>query len=98
MKNAFAKIAFTDAVHSVQGRCASREANRRLEWADLGNDVLGEDEARFIAERDSFSSQLFRKLSLPRPESFLRLHAQKEGSEPCRMRYRNPSTSHSTCA
>src|SRR6185436_19533288 len=50
----FAAIAFTDAVHAVQDRCASREANRRLEQADLGNDVLGEDEARFIAERDSF--------------------------------------------
>src|SRR6478736_600347 len=54
MKNKFAAIAFTDAVHAVQDRCASREANRRLEQADLGNDMLGEDEARFIAERDSF--------------------------------------------
>ena len=54
MKNAFAEIAFTDAVHAVQERCASRAANRRLEQADLGNDAIGEDEARFIAERDSF--------------------------------------------
>jgi uncharacterized protein len=54
MDNAFAAIAFTDAVHAVQDRCASREANRRLEQADLDNDALGENEARFIAERDSF--------------------------------------------
>jgi len=53
MKNAFAEIAFTDAVHAVQERSASRAANRRLEQADLGNDAIGEDEARFIAERDS---------------------------------------------
>ena len=54
MKNAFAEIAFTDAVHAVQDRCASRDANRRLEQADLGNDAISEDEARFIAECDSF--------------------------------------------
>jgi predicted pyridoxine 5'-phosphate oxidase superfamily flavin-nucleotide-binding protein len=54
MSNAFAAIAFTDAVRSAQDRMGSRAANQRLEQADLGNDVLGADEAQFIAARDSF--------------------------------------------
>jgi len=54
MSNAYAALAFTDAVRSAQDRLGSRAANQRLEQADLGNDVLGVEEAEFIAARDSF--------------------------------------------
>jgi predicted pyridoxine 5'-phosphate oxidase superfamily flavin-nucleotide-binding protein len=54
MSNAFAAIAFSDAARAAQDRLGSRAANQRLEQADLGNDVLGAEEARFIAARDNF--------------------------------------------
>jgi uncharacterized protein len=54
MSNAFAAIAFSDPARAVQDRLGSRAANQRLEQADLGNDVLGAEEAQFIAARDSF--------------------------------------------
>jgi predicted pyridoxine 5'-phosphate oxidase superfamily flavin-nucleotide-binding protein len=50
----FAKIAFTPAVKDAQERMGTRRAYSRIEAAGDAPDVLGEDEATFLAERDSF--------------------------------------------
>lgn len=50
----FTKIAFTPAVKAVQERKGSRKAYARLDEADSAPDALGDDEAAFLAERDSF--------------------------------------------
>ncbi len=50
----FSKIAFTPAVKAVQARMGSRSAYAPLERGEASADALGEDEAAFLAERDSF--------------------------------------------
>jgi predicted pyridoxine 5'-phosphate oxidase superfamily flavin-nucleotide-binding protein len=50
----FAQIAFTPAVKAAQERMGSRGAYARLERDEDARDALGEDEASFLAERDSF--------------------------------------------
>jgi predicted pyridoxine 5'-phosphate oxidase superfamily flavin-nucleotide-binding protein len=50
----FADLAFTPGVKAVQTAMGSRGAYARLEGGDPGPDVLGDDEAQFLAERDSF--------------------------------------------
>ncbi|MGJ7902773.1 2Fe-2S iron-sulfur cluster-binding protein [Lysobacter sp. 1R34A] len=54
MSRAFADIAFTPSVKEAQQRHGSREANRAFELAEDARDSIGEREAEFIAERDSF--------------------------------------------
>jgi len=54
MSHRFAEIAFTDAVKAVQEQYGSREQNQRMEQRGDAHDALGEDEAAFIAGRDSF--------------------------------------------
>jgi predicted pyridoxine 5'-phosphate oxidase superfamily flavin-nucleotide-binding protein len=54
MSRAFADITFTPSVKDVQQRYGSRLANTRFELAETRGDKLTEDEAAFIAERDSF--------------------------------------------
>lgn len=49
----FSRIAFTPAVKAAQVRRGSRQAYARLDEAS-GPDAIGEDEAAFLAERDSF--------------------------------------------
>lgn len=49
----FAKVAFTPSVQAVQERMGSRRAYARID-APESPDALGEPEAEFIAERDSF--------------------------------------------
>jgi predicted pyridoxine 5'-phosphate oxidase superfamily flavin-nucleotide-binding protein len=49
----FAKVAFTPSVRAMQERMGSRPAYARIEAGDEP-DALGEAEAEFIAERDSF--------------------------------------------
>jgi len=50
----FAEIAFTPRVKAVQARMGSRDAYARQEAGCAGQDRLGEEEAAFLAERDSF--------------------------------------------
>jgi len=50
----FGQIAFTPSVKAVQERMGSRKAYARFESGEAGPDVLGETEAAFLAERDSF--------------------------------------------
>ncbi len=54
MGHKFAEIAFTPSVKRVQERMGSRRSYLRLEQGDAHHDVLGPNEAAFIAERDSF--------------------------------------------
>ncbi len=54
MGHKFAEIAFTPNVKRVQETMGSRRSYRRLEQGDAHHDVLGPNEAAFIAERDSF--------------------------------------------
>lgn len=50
----FLQIAFTPAVKAVQERMGSRRAYARAEAGEPQPDALGEEEAAFLAERDSF--------------------------------------------
>jgi hypothetical protein len=50
----FAKLAFTPAVKSVQVRLGSRRGYARVEGDGAAPDRLGDQEAAFLAERDSF--------------------------------------------
>jgi uncharacterized protein len=50
----FAKLAFTPDVKAVQTTMGSRRAYARLEGGGDEPDSLGDDEALFLAERDSF--------------------------------------------
>ena len=54
MAHRFAEIAFTDSVRAAQERYGSRAANARMEALAGRNAELGDGEAAFIAERDSF--------------------------------------------
>ncbi|MEH6421453.1 2Fe-2S iron-sulfur cluster-binding protein [Pseudomonas sp. CGJS7] len=54
MPRAFARIGFTPSVQQAQQRYGSREANRSFELSDDARDEIGEREAEFIGERDSF--------------------------------------------
>ena len=54
MARAFADITFTPSVKAAQSRYGSRESNKRFELAESPGDLLTEDEALFIAARDSF--------------------------------------------
>ncbi len=54
MTHQFAAIAFTDAVRKVQQSLGSRTAYAHMEHGDPHHSVLGEREARFIRDRDSF--------------------------------------------
>jgi hypothetical protein len=50
----FSELAFTPGVKAVQTAMGSRRAYARLEGQGPEPDALGEDEARFLGERDSF--------------------------------------------
>ena len=50
----FSKIAFTPAVKAVQEQMGSRTSYARLEASGGATDALGEAEATFLGERDSF--------------------------------------------
>jgi hypothetical protein len=51
----FGQIAFTPAVKALQERMGSRSIYARGEGAsDAADDVVGDHEAAFLAERDSF--------------------------------------------
>lgn len=54
MSHRFAEIAFTPNVKKAQEINGSRRSYARLEQGEVHHDVLGPDEASFIAERDSF--------------------------------------------
>jgi uncharacterized protein len=54
MSHRFADIAFTGAVKTVQEQYRSRSQNERLQQTGASHDALGDAEAAFIAERDSF--------------------------------------------
>ena len=54
MASAFADITFTPSVKAAQSLYGSREANRGFELSENAGNELGEREAEFIAERDSF--------------------------------------------
>jgi predicted pyridoxine 5'-phosphate oxidase superfamily flavin-nucleotide-binding protein len=54
MGHKFAELAFTDTVKNVQSERGSRKSYARLETGEDYNDVLGPNEAQFIAARDSF--------------------------------------------
>ncbi len=50
----FSELAFTPGVKAVQSAMGSRRAYARLDGQGRTPDALGEDEAAFLAERDSF--------------------------------------------
>lgn len=54
MSHRFADIAFTDSVKAAQEQYRSRSQNQRLQQAGAAHDALGDAEAAFVAERDSF--------------------------------------------
>jgi uncharacterized protein len=54
MGHKFAELAFTDAVKNIQSDHGSRNSYARMEVGDDYNNVLGPNEAQFIAARDSF--------------------------------------------
>ena len=54
MSHRFADIAFTDSVKAAQEQYRSRSQNERFQQAGAAHDTLGDAEAAFIAERDSF--------------------------------------------
>ena len=54
MGHKFADIAFTDSVREVQQLQGSRSGYARLDGDVDSNHLLGENEAAFIADRDSF--------------------------------------------
>ena len=54
MSHRFADIAFTGAVKAAQEQYRSRAQNEHLQRAGAPHDALGDAEAAFIAERDSF--------------------------------------------
>jgi predicted pyridoxine 5'-phosphate oxidase superfamily flavin-nucleotide-binding protein len=54
MGHKFADIVFTDAVRETQRLQGSRSAYSRLDSDVDSNHLLGEDEAEFIVDRDSF--------------------------------------------
>ena len=54
MGHKFAEIAFTPNVKKAQDVNGSRRSYARLEQGEVHHDVLGPNEAAFIAERDSF--------------------------------------------
>ncbi|CAD6879018.1 Flavodoxin reductases (ferredoxin-NADPH reductases) family 1 [Methylomonas albis] len=54
MPTAFADICFTPSVKAAQSLYGSRQANRGFELSEDARNSLGEREAEFIAERDSF--------------------------------------------
>ena len=54
MSHRFAEIAFTPNVKKAQDVNGSRRSYARLEQGEVHHDVLGPNEATFIAERDSF--------------------------------------------
>ncbi len=54
MGHKFAELAFTDAVKNIQSDQGSRNTYARMEVGDDYNDILGPNEAQFIAARDSF--------------------------------------------
>ena len=54
MGNRFAEIAFTDTVKTLQESHGSRRSYARMEGGAATNNILGEAEAAFIGDRDSF--------------------------------------------
>lgn len=54
MGHRFADLAFTPKVKAAQEQAGSRRAYSRMEEGENHHDVLGPDEAGFIAARDSF--------------------------------------------
>lgn len=54
MGHKFAEIAFTDSVREIQQLQGSRAGYARLDGEADSNHLLGENEAAFIADRDSF--------------------------------------------
>jgi predicted pyridoxine 5'-phosphate oxidase superfamily flavin-nucleotide-binding protein len=54
MGNRYSEIVFTPSVKQIQEAKGSRRAYARLEGGLESNAVLGDDEAQFIASRDSF--------------------------------------------
>ena len=54
MGHKFAELAFTDAVKGIQHTHGSRNAYARMEGGEDSHYQLGQQEAEFIAQRDSF--------------------------------------------
>lgn len=54
MGHKFAQLAFTDSVKALQSQQGSRKSYARMEEGNDYNNVLGPNEAQFIAARDSF--------------------------------------------
>ena len=54
MVHKFAELVFTPKVKKEQERLGSRRSYARMEEGEINHDRLGQNEAKFIAERDSF--------------------------------------------
>ncbi len=83
MSHKFAEIAFTPNVKKAQDVNGSRRSYARLEKGEVHHDVLGPNEAAFIAERDSFYMATVNETSWPYiqhrggPPGFVRVLDQK---------------------
>jgi predicted pyridoxine 5'-phosphate oxidase superfamily flavin-nucleotide-binding protein len=84
MSHRFADIAFTGAVKAVQEQYRARSQNERLQQAGAPHDALGDAEAAFIAERDSFYMATVNETGWPYvqhrggPPGFLKVLGPKE--------------------
>jgi uncharacterized protein len=84
MSHRFADIAFTGAVKAVQEQYRARSQNERLQQAGAPHDALGDAEAAFIAERDSFYMATVSETGWPYvqhrggPPGFLKVLGPKE--------------------
>jgi hypothetical protein len=84
MSHRFADIAFTAAVKAVQEQYRSRSQNQRLQETGAPHDALGEAEAAFIAERDSFYMATVSETGWP--------YVQHRGGPPGFLKVRGPGT------
>jgi uncharacterized protein len=84
MSHRFADIAFTGAVKAIQEQYRARSQNERLQQAGAPHDALGDAEAAFIAERDSFYMATVSETGWPYvqhrggPPGFLKVLGPKE--------------------
>ena len=85
MANKFAKLTFTDAVKEIQDLMGSRKNYARFEeHGPLSNHELGENEAAFISQRDSFYMSSVSETGWPYiqhrggPQGFVRVLSEHE--------------------
>ena len=84
MGNRFVEIAFTPSVRALQEAYGSRARYARMEQGETSNAALGAEEARFIAERDSFHMATVSESGWP--------YVQHRGGPPGFIKVLDPNT------